>query len=130
MLPLGPWGFGALLVILAINTLFVAGVAIAVWQIQRRVAAIERRLEPQLERATGVLARTERLLQEIHHHTERILASAARVVDTVAERVDTTTALAERAVSEPLIGVASVVAGIGRAVRTYREEVEQGDSRR
>ncbi|MBI3910964.1 MAG: hypothetical protein HY320_08530 [Armatimonadetes bacterium] len=129
MEPIGPVGFWSLVAILAINSVFVAVIAVAFWLINQRLAQIERRLPPLIERTTAILAQAERLTEQIHQRTERILDTTTRVVDTVSQRVDTTTALAEEAISQPLIGAASVMAGVSRAVRTYREHAEKGDGR-
>lgn len=129
MEPIGPFGFWALVFILAVNTLFVAGIAVALLLLNRRLSHLERQLSPLVDRTTAILAQTERVLEEVRQRTERILATTTHVVDNVSQRVDTTTALAEEAISQPLIGAASVMAGVSRAIRAYRAEAEKGDSR-
>jgi hypothetical protein len=58
------------------------------------------------------------------------LDKATELVEQVSERVDTTTAIAEEAVTEPLIGAASLMAGINRGLRAYAERShEKGDGR-
>ena len=52
---------------------------------------------------------------------------AGTVVENVAEKVDTTTAIAEETISQPLIGAASLLAGLSRGLNSYKQAGEKGD---
>jgi len=47
----------------------------------------------------------------------------------VSQKVETTTSIAEETISQPLIGAASLMAGISRGLSAYRELTEKGDGK-
>ena len=118
------WSIGALFVVVLINTLFVAGLAMLLFQINKRVDEALQRAEPLLQKATETLGKVEDTAVQLQGKVDRVLDRTTELVDLVSERVDTTTAIAEEAVAEPLIGAASVVAGIQRGLRVYSERVK------
>lgn len=115
------WTILALLLVVGLNTLFVAGLAIALWVIGKKVDEGLSRAAPLLRQAGEMLARVEEGTLQVQARVEQVLEKTTALVDQVAERVDTTTAIAEEVVTEPLIGAASVMAGIQRGLRVYAE---------
>jgi hypothetical protein len=123
------WGLWALFVIVLINTLFIGGLCVGLFMIARRLDDLSRRLDPLASRATEILARVDHVTQELQRRGDVILDQTSTLVENVARKVDTTTAIAEETISQPLIGAASLVAGISRGVQTYRQQgTEKGDS--
>ena len=120
----------ALAVIVALNTLFMGGWCVALFLINKKVDEALAQATPLLERATETLGRVERTTVHVQQKVDEVLDKATELVDQVSERVDTTTAIAEEAVTEPLIGAASLMAGINRGLRVYSERShEKGNGR-
>jgi len=123
------WGVGALCFIVFLNTVFIAALAIGLWMLKRKLDELAQKVDPLADRAGEILGRVERLTEEVQRRTEQVLAQTSAVVDSVSRKVDTTTAIAEETISQPLIGAASLVAGISRGLQTYRQQsLEKGDS--
>jgi len=123
------WGVGALCFIVFLNTAFVGGLAIGLWTLKRKLDELTQKADPLADRAGRILGRVEQLTEEVQRRTEKVLDQTAAVVDSVSKKVDTTTAIAEETISQPLIGAASLVAGISRGLQTYRQQgLEKGDS--
>lgn len=116
------WSIGALVVIVFLNTIFVAGLAVALFMIHRKLEEALSKSEPLLQKASETLSRVDDTTQQLQVKVDHALAKTTELVDKVSERVDTTTAIAEEAVTEPLIGAASIMAGIQRGLQTYRAQ--------
>lgn len=124
------WAIGALAVVVLLNTLFIAGICGALFFLNKKLDDAMSRAEPILNRATETLGRVEETTVHLQQKVDEVLDKATSLVDQVSERVDTTTAIAEEAVTEPLIGAASLMAGINRGLRAYAERShEKGDGR-
>lgn len=115
------WTIGALAVVVLLNTLFIAGMAVALMLLYRKADEALSKAAPVLQKATETLGRVEETTAQLHQRVDRVLDKTTELVEHVTERVDTTTAIAEEAITEPLIGAASLVAGINRGLRTYTE---------
>jgi len=126
---LGTLGIWALLIIILVNTFFVAALAAGLWVLNRKLHALAQKVDPLIDQAGEILGRAEQLSEELQRRTEQILAQTETLVTNVSEKVDTTTAIAEETISQPLIGAASLVAGISRGLEAYRQQsVEKGDT--
>lgn len=119
------WGVWALVGILAVNTLFILGMALALFMIWRKTDEALKKAEPLLQQAAATLGKVEETTIQVQHKVEMVLDKTTTLVDQVAERVDTTTAIAEEAVTQPLIGAACLVAGLNRGLRTYSERASE-----
>jgi len=123
------WGLAALAVIVFLNTLFIAGLAAALWIIQKKLGELTAKVDPLIARGSDLLGRVEQLAGEVQGKTQKILEQTETLVGRVSEKVDTTTAIAEQTISEPLIGAASVMAGISRGLQALREpDNEKGEA--
>lgn len=111
----------ALFAVVVINTLFIAGMAIALFLIHKKMEDALRQATPLVQKATQTLEKVDETTVRLQQQVDRVLDKTTELVDKVSERVDTTTAIAEEAVTEPLIGAASLFAGINRGLRTYTE---------
>lgn len=124
------WTVMALLVVVVLNTLFVAGLAVGLFLINQRMNDALAQAAPLLDKAAKTLERVEEGTVQMQQRVDRILDRTTQLVEQVSERVDTTTAIAEEAVREPLIGAASLIAGINSGLRAYAERsTERGDGR-
>lgn len=124
------WTIIALAVVVLLNTVFIGGICVALILINKRVEEALAKAQPILDRATETLGRVEETTVQLQHKVDQVLDKATELVDQVSERVDTTTAIAEEAVTEPLIGAASLMAGINRGLRVYTERShDKGDGR-
>ena len=124
------WTVVAMLVVVVLNTLFIAGLAVGLFLINQRMNDALAQAGPLLDKAAATLGRVEEGTVQMQQRVDRILDRTTLLVEQVSERVDTTTAIAEEAVTEPLIGAASLLAGINRGLRTYAEQsTERGDGR-
>ncbi|HEU4754053.1 MAG TPA: hypothetical protein VFU47_13165 [Armatimonadota bacterium] len=129
------WSIAVLAGVVLLNTVFIAGIAVALFLLHRKLNEGLERAAPLLDRASETLARVEDTTVQVQQRVDQVLEKTTRLVDQVSERVDTTTAIAEEAVTEPLIGAASLMAGIHRGLRTYTERSsgpgagEQGDGK-
>jgi len=116
--------------VVALNSLFIGGMCVALFLVNKRLGEALARAEPVLQRATETLSRVEETTVRLQHKVDEVLDKATELVEQVSERVDTTTAIAEEVVTEPLIGAASLMAGINRGLRAYAERShEKGDGR-
>jgi uncharacterized protein YoxC len=123
------WGLWFLSFIVLVNTGFIAGIFVALMMVSRKLAELTVQVEPVVRRADETLARVELLTGDLQQRTETILERTAALVERVSQKVDTTTAIAEETISQPLIGAASVMAGISRGLETFREQAgEKGDN--
>lgn len=124
------WTVFALVGVVLVNTLFVAGLAIALFLIHKKMEEALAQATPLVQKATQTLEKVEETTVQLQQQVDRVLDKTTELVDKVTERVDTTTAIAEEAVTEPLIGAASLFAGINRGLRTYTERSNaKGDGR-
>lgn len=124
------WTIIALAVVVLLNTVFIGGICVALFLINKRVDEALTKAQPILDRATETLGRVEETTVQLQQKVDQVLDKATELVDQVSERVDTTTAIAEEAVTEPLIGAASLMAGINRGLRVYTERShDKGDGR-
>ena len=124
------WTIISLLVVVLINTVFIAALAVALAVVNKRLNEALDRATPLLERATTTLSRVEETTVQLQQRVDHVLDKTTELVDQISERVDTTTAIAEEAVTEPLIGAASIMAGLSRGFRVYTERSsEKGDGR-
>jgi predicted PurR-regulated permease PerM len=111
----------ALVVVVAINTLFIGGLAVAFWMINKKLDDAIGQLQPLIKKSTETLQQVSDATAKLQPTVDALLDKTTHVVDAVADRVDRTSAAAEDVVSEPLIGAASVVAGMHRALQVYAE---------
>ena len=120
----------ALFAVVIINTLFIAGLAVALFLIHKKMEEALAQATPLVEKATQTLEKVEEATGQLRIQMDQVLDKTTELVNTVSERVDTTTAVAEEAVTEPLIGAASLFAGINRGFKTYTERSNvKGDGR-
>ncbi|MBM3458384.1 MAG: hypothetical protein FJX77_07620 [Armatimonadetes bacterium] len=121
------WAVAALAGVVGVNTLFIAGLTVALFLIHRRLQEAVQQAAPLLERSATTLARVEESTARLEARLDPVLEKSAGLVERVTERVDRLTTRVEEAVAEPLVGTASLVAGIHRGIQVYAEQVVAGE---
>jgi uncharacterized protein YoxC len=124
---MSPGAEWALAFVVLVNSLFVAGIAIALWMIHAKVSQAMDRAQPLVARGEEALGKLEVLTETLNQRATGILDAADHLVRDVSQKVETTTSIAEETISQPLIGAASLMAGISRGLSTYKEMTEKGD---
>ncbi len=122
----------ALAVIVLINTAFIAGIAAFLFLLNQKLQQLTDGLHPLLEKATDSLAKVETLTAQVSERVNMVLDQTGNLVEDVTRKVETTTSIAEETIAQPLIGAASVMAGISRGWDTYKTQMakEKGDGSR
>ena len=123
-------GVWCLVFVVALNTAFIGGLTIALFQLNKKIDQGLEKADPLLNKATETLARVEETTGQLQQRLDLVLDKTTRLVEQVSDRVDTTTAIAEEAVTEPLIGAASLMAGIHRGLRVYSERANEKEDGR
>jgi hypothetical protein len=120
----------ALAVIVLLNTLFIAGIAVALFYLNAKLERLTELAHPLADRANETLAKVETITAQVSERANRILDQTEHLVEDVTQKVETTTSIAEETIAQPLIGAASVMAGLSRGWDAYKAEVakEKGDS--
>lgn len=119
----------AIVIIVFVNSLFVGGIAVALWIIHSRLSQLLQQAQPLIGRAEQILAKAEALTVKTDQRVTGVLDSADHLVRDVSQKVETTTSIAEETISQPLIGAASLMAGINRGLSVYKEMTEKGNGR-
>jgi hypothetical protein len=121
----------ALAVIVLINTVFIAGIAIVLFVLNKKLEQLTEMAHPLAERASATLQKVETLTAQLGERVNTILDQTGQVVENVTQKVETTTSMAEETIAQPLIGAASVMAGISRGWDAYKAQTakEKGDTR-
>jgi hypothetical protein len=124
---MSPGAQWAIAIIVLVNSLFVGGIAVALWLLHAKLAQALHRTEPLLQRANELVGKLDALASTVEARMTGVLDTAERLVRDVTQKVDTTTSIAEETISQPLIGAASLMAGISRGLDAYREMTEKGE---
>jgi hypothetical protein len=117
----------AIFFILVLNSAFIGLIAAALWMLQSRLSRVQEQVQPLLARADELAGKVDGLLAKVDQRVTVALDSADHLVRDVSQKVETTTAIAEETISQPLIGAASLMAGISRGLSAYKEMNEKGD---
>jgi len=117
----------AMVFIVFVNTLFIGGIAIALWLVHSRLNQFMGQAQPLFRRAEELADKVEALTGKVDQRVTRVLDTADHLVRDVSQKVETTTAIAEETISQPLIGAASLMAGISRGLSAYKEMTEKGE---
>src|SRR5438093_4485762 len=112
----------ALAVIVLINTVFILGIAAALFVLNRKLEQLTEMAHPLMDKANGTLARVEAMSAQVSERVNVILDQTGHLVEDVTQKVETTTSIAEETIAQPLIGAASVMAGLSRGWDTYRAQ--------
>jgi predicted PurR-regulated permease PerM len=120
----------ALAVIVLLNTVFIVGIAGSLFALNRKLADWTDRAHPLIDRANESLAKVETMTAQVSERVNVILDQTGRMVEDVTRKVETTTSMAEETIAQPLIGAASVMAGLNRGWDTYKAQLarEKGDA--
>jgi predicted PurR-regulated permease PerM len=119
----------ALAVVVLINTVFIAGIAVALFVLNQKLGALTESAHPLVEKANASLEKIEAMTAQVGERVNAIMDQTEHVVEHVSRKVETTTSIAEEAITQPLIGAASVMAGLSSGWEAYRTQRgnEKGD---
>jgi uncharacterized protein YoxC len=117
----------AIAVVILINTLFLAGIAVALWLLNARLNEALGKVQPLLDTSAKTLQHVEQLTSHVSERVHRVLDRTSEVVDEVSRTVENTASRAEATLSQPLIGAASLMAGITQGVTAYQSGKEKGE---
>jgi uncharacterized protein YoxC len=118
----------AVFVVILINTIFLAGIAGALWFLNAKLNQLLDKAQPLVDRAAETMQKVEQITVKLNDRVNHVLDRTGAVVEDVSQKVETTTSIAEETISQPLIGAASLMAGISRGLSAYKEVQEKGDS--
>ena len=124
------WAVWSLVAIVVINTGFIFGIAWALFMLNKQLEQLTEMAHPLTERANATLQKVETLTAQLGERVNSILDQTGHVVENVTQKVETTTSMAEETIAQPLIGAASVMAGLSRGWDTYKAQAakEKGDT--
>ncbi len=119
-----------LAVIVFLNSLFVAGIAVALFMLHRKLTQLTEMAQPLATKVNDTLGKMETMTAQVSERVNVILDQTGRLVEDVSRKVETTTSMAEETIAQPLISAASVMAGVSRGWDTYRAQMakEKGDA--
>jgi hypothetical protein len=114
----------AIAVVILINTVFLVGIAAALWLLNARLNEALGKVQPLLDTSAKTLQNVEQLTVLASERVQRVLDRTSEVVEEVARTVENTTSRAEATLSQPLIGAASLMAGINQGLSVYQARQE------
>lgn len=117
----------AIAVVILINTIFLAGIAVALWLLNAKLDQALGKVQPLIDSSAKALQNVEQLTLHVSERVHRVLDRTSEVVDEVSRGVENTTARAEATLSQPLIGAASLLAGINQGLTAYQAGQEKGE---
>jgi uncharacterized protein YoxC len=120
----------ALAVIVFLNSLFIVGIAVALFMLNRKLGEMTDLAHPLIDKANTALSQVETMTAQVSERVNLILDQTGRLVEDVSRKVETTTSIAEETIAQPLISAASVMAGLSRGWDTYKTQMakEKGDA--
>jgi len=115
----------ALAFVVLLNTIFIAGMAVALFVLNAKLSQTAEMAHPLIEKASETLGRLEAMTAQVSERINVILDQTGDLVEDVTQKVETTTSIAEETIAQPLIGAASVMAGLSRGWDAYRAQSAQ-----
>jgi len=112
----------ALALVVMLNTIFIAGIALALFVLNAKMKELTETAQPLMDRADDSLGRLEAMTAQVSERLNVILDQTGDLVEDVTRKVETTTSIAEETIAQPLIGAASVMAGLSRGWDAYRAQ--------
>jgi len=120
----------ALAVIVLINSVFIAGIAVVLFMLNQKLEQLTEAAHPLIDKANAVLEKVETITAQAGEKVNVVLDQTGQFVEKVTQKVETTTSLAEETIAQPLIEAASLMAGLSRGWDAYKAQraEEKGDS--
>jgi hypothetical protein len=85
-------------------------------------------VRPLIAKSADVLETVEKVTVNVGERADAILSHAEETAVSVARTVDRTSSVVEQAVTGPLIGAASVFAGVSRGLRAFNHRSRNGNA--
>jgi predicted PurR-regulated permease PerM len=112
----------ALALVVLLNTVFIVGIALALFFLNAKLKELTETAHPLMDRANESLGKLEAMTAQVGERINVILDQTGDLVQDVTRKVETTTSIAEETIAQPLIGAASVMAGLSRGWDAYRAQ--------
>jgi len=112
----------ALAFVVLLNTVFIAGMAVALFVLNAKLAQMTEMAHPLIDKVNESLGRLEAMTAQVSERINVFLDQTGDLVADVTQKVETTTSIAEETIAQPLIGAASVMAGLSRGWDAYKAE--------
>jgi len=113
----------ALAIVVLLNTLFIAGIALALFYLNNKLNRLTESAHPLMEKPSGSLSRLEAMTAQVSERINVMLDQTGDLVQDVTRKVETTTSIAEETIAQPLISAASMMAGLSRGWDAYRAQM-------
>jgi hypothetical protein len=110
----------ALALIVLFNTVFIAGIALALFFLNAKLQRLTDMAHPLVDRVNATLGKIETMTAQVSERVNGVLDQTGHLVEDVTRKVETTTSIAEETIAQPLISAASVMAGLSRGWDTYK----------
>lgn len=129
-----PWASLALIVFVVVFASIAVGalvvVAIALNKLQQQVDKLTGKMEPVIVKASNTLDTVQRVTVNVGEKADTILTRGETLTENVSHKVETTATVVENAVTKPLIGLSSLIAGVSKGVDVYTHRSANGNGRR
>ena len=99
------------------NLVLLVGLAVLAFSIKR---ILDRSVKPAISQAESTIASVNSLVDKVEDRAEDILDIGKDTVRQVSSRVVATTDMVQHSVASPIISVSSLLAGISKALETWR----------
>jgi uncharacterized protein YoxC len=115
----------ALALVVLLNTVFIAGIAVALFFLNAKLERLTEIAHPLVDRANETLGKLEAMTTQVSERINVVLDHTGDLVEDISRKVETTTSIAEETIAQPLISAASVMAGLSRGWDEYRAQMAQ-----
>ncbi|MDO8588872.1 MAG: hypothetical protein Q7T82_17735 [Armatimonadota bacterium] len=116
--------------VLVIALALTVGLAAAAVVIKRSVSRVLEAANPAMKRAEATISTVGGIAETVRTRTDEISQTVEETVDDVSRKVKTTTSVIEDAVRPPLIGMASMLAGVSKGLQVWTELSKKGGKSR
>jgi uncharacterized protein YoxC len=90
--------------------------------LNQKLGALSEQAHPLVQKVNGSLEKVEAMTAQVGERVNAIMDQTEHVVEHVSRKVETATSIAEEAITQPLIGAASVMAGLSSGWEAYRTQ--------
>ena len=116
--------------VLVIALALTVGLAAAIVVIRKTIGRLLEAADPAIRRAEAALTTVGGIAETVRVRTDEISQAVEETVEDVSHKVKKTTSVIEDAVTPPLIGVASMLAGVSRGLQVWNELSKRGGNSR
>jgi predicted PurR-regulated permease PerM len=112
--------------IFAITTVaLLAGIVFGLTKLNEKLDSTIDSVRPLIAKSSDVLDTVQRVTVDVGERADAILSQGEDITANVSRKVDRASSVVEKAVTDPLINAASVLAGISRGLRSFNHKVHE-----